>query len=71
MNESLKGLAYFRLAIGLLCTALFVLGLVNLQPDNWRESSVVFFIGVLSGYYYTSAWYELRRTDEDSDSKKT
>jgi hypothetical protein len=71
LKESLKGLAYFRLAIGLLCTALFVLGLVNLQRDNWREGIVTFFIGLLSGYYYTSAWYELRRSDKDSDSEET
>ena len=71
LKKSLEGLPYFRLAIGLLCTALFFLGLVNLQPENWREGIVTFFIGLLSGYYYTSAWYELRRSDRDSDSEET
>jgi len=44
---------------------------MNLQRDNWHESMVTFFIGLLSGYYYTSAWYELPRRDKDSDSEET
>jgi hypothetical protein len=71
LKESLKGAAYLRLAIGLLCTVLFVLGLANLQRDSWREGIVNFFIGLLSGYYYTSAWYELRRNGKDSYSEET
>src|ERR1019366_575935 len=53
----LKKSAYLRLGIGLMCTALFVLSLVRFQQNGWRENIVAFLIGLLSGYYYTSAWY--------------
>jgi drug/metabolite transporter (DMT)-like permease len=57
LKKSFNGAAYLRLGIGLMCTALFVLSLVHFQQKGWRESIVAFLIGLLSGYYFTSAWY--------------
>jgi hypothetical protein len=60
MKESFNKVAYLRLGVGSMCSALFVLSLVHLPHYGWRESVVAFLIGLLSGYYYTSAWYSGR-----------
>jgi hypothetical protein len=60
MKKSFNRVAYLRLGTGLMCTVLFVLSLVHFRHDGWRESIVAFLIGLLSGYYYTSAWYSGR-----------
>ena len=52
--------AYLRLSVALLLTALFVSGVIRFESHFWRESVVTFFLGLLAGYYYTSAWYMSR-----------
>jgi hypothetical protein len=52
-----------------MCTALFVLSLVRFQQNGWRENIVAFLIGLLSGYYYTSAWY-VGRTRESGGAER-
>jgi hypothetical protein len=49
-----------RLAIALMCTALFVMSVMHFQQNGWRENVVAFLNGLLAGYYYTSAWYARR-----------
>lgn len=60
-NNLSSGTVSLRVAAGLLCTALPVLQLINFQREMLREGAVILFFGLLSGYYYTSAWEARRR----------
>jgi hypothetical protein len=65
-SKARKGQMYFRLIVGLLCTALFVASLRRFGQMQWRETIISFGVGLLCGYYYTSAWYERRSNDNSS-----
>lgn len=65
-SKARKGPAYLRLIVGLFCTALFVAGLTRFEQMHWRETIISFAVGLLCGYYYTSAWYERRSNDNGS-----
>jgi uncharacterized membrane protein YjjP (DUF1212 family) len=59
-SKNKRPTSYFRLSVAVLLTGLFAGGVIRFEAHVWRESVTTFFLGLLAGYYYTSAWYVSR-----------
>jgi hypothetical protein len=65
-----KATTWIRISAGVLCTGLLVASVESFDRGNWREYIITFVVGILSGYYFTSAWYESHQAHKKNNAKE-